>query len=139
MCLTLPISLEFSRYLLIGLLHQRCCICSVAKWHRVTRNYQHYNDVIINATECRITGVWSVCSTVCSGADQGKYQSCATLVFLCKAWKGPITRKTFPFDDVITDTDNDIRAIISHNLHSYQANSTMITISHHNNHITEHS
>ena len=53
-----------------------------------------------------------VCSTVCSGADQGKYQSSASLA-LAKGihrWpvdsphKGPVTRKMFPFDDVIRNS-----------------------------------
>ena len=57
----------------------------------------------------QIPGVSIVCSTVCSGADQRKYQSSAPLAFV--RWihqcpvdsphKGPVTRKMFPFDDVI--------------------------------------
>ena len=57
----------------------------------------------------QMSGVSIVCSTVCSGADQGKYQSSAPLAFV--RWihqcpvdsphKGPVTRKMFPFDDVI--------------------------------------
>ena len=50
-----------------------------------------------------------VYSTVCSGADQGKYHSSASLAFLrgVHRWpvnsphRGPVTRKMFPFDDVI--------------------------------------
>ena len=49
------------------------------------------------------------CSTICSGADQRKYQSFAPLVFVrgIHRWpvnsphKRPVTRKMFPFDDVI--------------------------------------
>ena len=56
-----------------------------------------------------ITGVSIVCSTVCSGADQRKYQSSAWLAFVRRIhWrlmnsphKRPVTRKMFPFDDVI--------------------------------------
>ena len=47
--------------------------------------------------------------SVCSGADQGKYQSAASLAFVSgiHRWpvnsphQGPITRKMLPFDDVI--------------------------------------
>ena len=50
-----------------------------------------------------------VCSTVCSGADQRKHQSSASLAFVggIHRWlvdsphKGPVTQKTCPFDDVI--------------------------------------
>ena len=48
-------------------------------------------------------------STVCSGAKQRKHQSSASMVFVrgIHRWpvnspqKGPVTRKMFPFDDVI--------------------------------------
>ena len=57
----------------------------------------------------QITGVSMVCTTVCSGADQTKHQSSASLAFMrgIRRWsvnsphKGPVTRKIFPFDDVI--------------------------------------
>ena len=39
----------------------------------------HYNDVIMSAMASQVTGVSSVCSSVCSGADQGKHQSSASL------------------------------------------------------------
>ena len=59
--------------------------------------------------ESQFTGVSIVCTTVCSGADQEKYQSYASLAFVRRIhrWpanfphKGPVTRKMFPFDDVI--------------------------------------
>ena len=51
----------------------------------------------------QITGVWSVCSTVCSGADEIKHQSSTSLAFMrgIHRWpvhpphKGPIMRKMF--------------------------------------------
>ena len=51
----------------------------------------------------QITGVSIVYSTVCSGADQRKHQSSASLAFerVNSPHKGPVTRKAFPFDDVI--------------------------------------
>ena len=52
-----------------------------------------------------------VYSTVCSDADQRKHQSSASLAFVrdIHRWpvnsphKGPVTRKMFPFDDVIME------------------------------------
>ena len=65
----------------------------------------------------QITGVSIVCSTVCSCADQRKHQHCASLAFVkgihrrpMDRWpmdsphKGPVTRKRFPFDDVVMVT-----------------------------------
>ena len=57
----------------------------------------------------QISSVSIVCSTVCSGADQRKHQSSASLVFVkvIHWWpvdslhKRPVTRKMLPFDDVI--------------------------------------
>ena len=39
------------------------------------RHSWYYSDVIMSAMTSQITGVWIVCSTVCSGADQRKHQS----------------------------------------------------------------
>ena len=68
-----------------------------------------YNDVIMGAMASQITSVSSVNSTVCSGIDQIKHQSTASLAFVwgIHRWpvnsphKGPVTRKVFPFDDAI--------------------------------------
>ena len=57
----------------------------------------------------QITSLPSVYSTVYSGADQSKHQSSASLAFVWgihrgpvnSPHKGPVTRKMFPFDDVI--------------------------------------
>ena len=67
------------------------------------------SDVIIGAMASQIIGVSIVFSTVCSGADQRKLQSSASLAFVrgIHRWpvnsphKGLITRKMFPFDDVM--------------------------------------
>ena len=69
----------------------------------------HYNDVIMNSMASQITGVSVVYSTVVSDADQRKHQSSASLAFVwgIHRWpvnsphKRPMTRKMFPFDDVI--------------------------------------
>ena len=70
---------------------------------------QHHSDVLMSAIACHVTGISMVYSTVCSGADQRKHQSSASLAFVrgVHGWpvnsphKGPATRKMFSFDDVI--------------------------------------
>ena len=65
----------------------------------------------MSAMASQITGVSIVCSAVCSGADQRKIQSPASLASVrwIHRWpvdsphKGPVTRKMFPFDDIIMD------------------------------------
>ena len=61
------------------------------------------------AMASQITSLKIVYSTVYSGADQRRYQSSTSLAFVrgIHLWsvnsphKGPVTRKMFPFDDVI--------------------------------------
>ena len=63
----------------------------------------------MNTKASQITSVSIVYSTVCLGADQRKHQSSASLTFMSEIhrWpvnsphKWPVTRKMFPFDDVI--------------------------------------
>ena len=69
----------------------------------------HYNDVIMSTTASQITSLTIVYSAVYSGADQSKHQSSASLAFVWGIHRGPVnsphkwpvTRKMFPFDDVI--------------------------------------
>ena len=71
----------------------------------------YYNDVIMSAMVSQITSLSIVYSTVYSGADQRKHQSSASLAFVRgnspetsefpAQIKWPVTRKMFPFDDVI--------------------------------------
>ena len=69
----------------------------------------HYNDVIMSAMTSQITSVSIVCSIVGSGADQRKHHSSASMAFVwgIHHWpvnsphKRPVTRKMFPFDDVL--------------------------------------
>ena len=64
-----------------------------------------------------ITSLTIVYSTVYSGADQSRHQSSASLAFVWGIHRGPVnsphkwpvTRKMFPFDDVIMTTDATIR------------------------------
>ena len=63
----------------------------------------------MNAMASRITGVSTVCPTVCSGADQRKHQSPASLAFvrgiyrwpMVSPHKEPVKQKKLPFDHVI--------------------------------------
>ena len=69
----------------------------------------YYNDYIMSVVASQITSLAIVYSTVYSGADQTKHQSSASLAFVRgihrspgnSPHKGPVTRKIFPFDDVI--------------------------------------
>ena len=69
----------------------------------------HYSDVIMTTIASQITSLMIVNSTVYSGADQSKHQSSSSLAFVWGIHRGPVnsphkwpvTRKMFPFDDVI--------------------------------------
>ena len=70
----------------------------------------HYNEVIMGAIASQITSLTIVYSIVYSDADQRKHQSSASLAFVRGIHRGqpvnsshkwPVTRKMFPFDDVI--------------------------------------
>ena len=69
---------------------------------------RHYSDAIAMATQ--ITSFTILYSTVYSGADDRKHQRSASLAFewgihqwpVNSPHKWPVTRKMFPFDDVIT-------------------------------------
>ena len=69
----------------------------------------HYDDVIMGAMASLITSLTIVYSTVYSGADQSKHRSSASLAFVWGIHRGPmnsphkwpVTRKMFPFDEVI--------------------------------------
>ena len=73
------------------------------------RCHYHYDDVIMSTIASQITSLTVVYSTVYSGADQSKHQSSASLAFVWGIHRGPVnsphkwpvTRKKFPFDDVI--------------------------------------
>ena len=49
---------------------------------RTTLSCVHYSDVIMGVMASQITGASSVCSVVCSGADQRKHQSPVSLAFV---------------------------------------------------------
>ena len=64
----------------------------------------------MSAKASQVTGASSVYFTGCFGADKRKHQSSVSLCFVrgidwwpvTSPHKGPVTRKMFPFDDVIT-------------------------------------
>ena len=69
----------------------------------------HYCDAKMGIVASQITSLRIVYTTVYSDADQSKHQSCASLAFVWGIHRGPVnsphkwsvTRKMFPFDDVI--------------------------------------
>ena len=69
----------------------------------------HYSDVMMGMMASQITSLTIVYATVYSGADQRKHQSSGSLAFVRGFHRGPVnsphkwpvTRKMFPFDDVI--------------------------------------
>ena len=75
---------------------------------------RHYSDIIMGAMASQITRVPIVYATVCSDAYQSKHKSSASLAFVRgihrspmtpppppHTHKWPVTRKMFPFHDVI--------------------------------------
>ena len=83
--------------------------CLASSHYLIPSRLVHYSDVIMGVMASQITGLTSVYSNVYSGADQRKHQSSASLAFVrgIHWWpvnsphKWPVTRKMFPFDDVI--------------------------------------
>ena len=72
----------------------------------------HYDDVIMSAIASQMASLTIVYSIVYSGTGQRKHQSSASLAFVQgihrgpvnSPHKGPVTRKMFPFDDVIMNS-----------------------------------
>ena len=90
--------------------------CAAA--HRISM--YHDSDVIMSTMASQIASLMIVYSTVYSGADQRKHQSSASMAFVrgIHRWpvnslhKGPVTRKMFPFDDVIMFVRKVMRLVI---------------------------
>ena len=69
----------------------------------------HYCDAIMGTVASQITSLTIVYTTVYSDADQSKHQSSASPAFVWgihrrpvnSPHKWPVTRKMFPFDDII--------------------------------------
>ena len=96
----------------LGLHLVQVMACAWRQWF-ITWNNIDYSDVIMGAIASQITSLTIVYSSVYSGADQRKHQSSASLAFVRgihrrpvnSPHKGPVTRKMFPFDDVIMDSN----------------------------------
>ena len=77
---------------------------------------RHYTDVNMSLMASQITSLTIVYSHVCSGTDQRKHQSSASLAFVRGIHRGPVnsphkrpvSRKMFPFDDVIMNPSESI-------------------------------
>ena len=91
-----------------------CCKYLHGKWKSdddatFAHLIHHDSDVMMGAMASQITSLFIVYSTVYSGSDQRKHQSSASLAIVrgIHRWpvnsphKRPVTRKMFPFDDVI--------------------------------------
>ena len=95
--------------LLCGHWYQRWVSSPVHMHVTASDSRQNYNDVIKGAIASQITSLTIVYPTVYLDADQRKHQSSASLAFVrgIHRWpvnsphKWPVTRKMFPFDDVI--------------------------------------
>ena len=82
--------------------YDRCVVSSLG-------SIIHYSDVIMGAMVSQITSLTIVYSSVYSDTDQRKHQSSVSLAFVrgIHRWpvnsphNGPVTRKMFPYDDVI--------------------------------------
>ena len=93
------------------LLHQRSWLTCTCTSRDIVGENRHYDDVIMSAIASQITSLTIVYSTVYPSADQSKHQSSASLAFVWGIHRGPVnsphkwpvTRKMFPFDDIIME------------------------------------
>ena len=84
-----------------------------------TNVIQYYSDVTISVMTSKITSLTIVYSTVYSGTDLRKHHSSASLAFVMEIrwWsvnsphRGSVTRKMFPFDDVIINMTHHCRQL----------------------------
>ena len=104
------------------------------KQRYTTQNiYEHYDDVIMGWMASQITSLTIVYSTVFWDADQRKRQSSASLAFVRRIHRGPVnsphrwpvTRKLFPFDDVIMQCKQNYKS--HHHRLSWWIGSSMTT------------
>ena len=86
--------------------------------------HSHNNRVIMGAMASQITSRTIVYPTVYSGLDRRNHQSSASLAFVRwpvnPPYKEPVTRKMFPFDDVIMMIIDLINASCSADVTSYR-------------------
>ena len=102
--------------------------CILENWVFIVLN--HYDDVTMSLMASQITSLTIVYPTVYSGADQREHQSSASLAIVRGIHRGPVnsphkwpvTRKMFPFDDVIMITVCRSSRAIFHENHWWIAN-----------------
>ena len=90
------------------------CVRSWIKWSYNCIMSRHYVDVIMTMLASQITSLTVVYSIVYSGVNQRKHQSPESLAFVREIHRGPVnfphkwpvTRKMFPFDDVIMTSES---------------------------------
>ena len=124
--------LQFETWVIFLLLRTNCVIVcftdSILRFYNTSCSYPslhethftntfpsyHYGDVIMGAISSQITSRTIVYTTVYWDADERKHQGSASLAFVRGIHRGPVnaphkwpvTRKMFPFDDVITFDSN---------------------------------
>ena len=105
-----PLSKHMEILSVNNMLHQKAL---TFHYKHVNKNLPYHNgDVIMGAITSQITSLTSVYSTVYLDANQRKLQSSASLAFVRGIHRGPVnsphnwpvTRKMFPFNDVIMIT-----------------------------------
>ena len=79
-----------STWLITSTTNWYICYMPCAPWDLVSSSTHHYNDVIMGAMASQITSISFVYWTVCSGADQRKHQSSASLAFVRGIHRGPV-------------------------------------------------
>ena len=92
----------------------RCCQISMISCLPTRLSWQslhpsHYSHVRLSAVASQISSLMIVCWTIYSDAEQRKHQSSVSLAFVRgihrspvnSPHKWPVTRKMFPFDDII--------------------------------------
>ena len=108
----------------IVLFHVDVIVISFTKGQQYVK---HYSDVRMGAIASQITSLTIVYSTVYSDADQRKHQSSASLAFVWGIHRGPgnsphkwpVTRKIFPFDDVIMTFYDTL--IVGHTIYTFMS------------------
>ena len=62
----------------------------IQSYNEVIKSATRYSDVRMSAMASQITGISTVCSVVCSGAHQRKYQISASLAFVRGIHRSPV-------------------------------------------------
>ena len=133
----------------LAMVHGNDVSGTIHSWCPAIPNYQgtcilvlHYRDVKMGAMVSQITSLMIVYPTVYLGVDQRKHQSSVSLTFVrgIHRWpvnsphKWPVTRKMFPFDDVIVNFCNGT-SYLHINICTYQyqwtATSSFVTVQMH--------